>query len=151
MATYDQRYPASQDAERVSAGNAPRRIHTETGPFSRTSEFWVFVVTALAILVAGSAVSANGDHADVFPADRVWLYVTLLASAYLVSRGIAKAGSHGHDRADDQLDPGRNSAPLGERVKAAAKVLTDGPGDERHARYDERDTVVDTPHVERPL
>lgn len=135
MAAYDQRYAGSQDpTERLPRESAPHRVHTETGPFTRTSEFWVFLVTALAVLIAGSAVSANGDQADVLAADRVWLYVTLLASAYLLSRGLAKAGSHGHAHAEDHREHGHQGPPLGARVKAAARVLTDGPDEEHRDR-----------------
>ncbi len=118
----------------------------ETKHFSRTSEFWVFAAVAFGVLIAGSVVGANGDNADVFRADKSWLYVTILAAAYLLSRGIAKIGTGapavqglavGHDHRGDR-------APLADRVKAAAQVLTDGP-DARHRGADEERTVVDTP------
>lgn len=121
---------------------APRAV--ETKHFTRTSEFWVFAVVALAVLIAGSAVGANGDNADVFRADKAWLYVTVLAAAYLLSRGIAKNGTQAP--AAHALAPGhdaRDRAPLADRVKAAAQVLTDGP--EAHRRDDDERTVVDAP------
>ena len=33
---------------------------------------------------------------DIFLADKAWFYVTLLTVGYLVSRGLAKAGSRAH-------------------------------------------------------
>jgi hypothetical protein len=36
---------------------------------------------------------ASGDSLNAF---RIWLLVTILASAYMVSRGIAKAGAYEH-------------------------------------------------------
>jgi len=39
----------------------------------------------------------NGNGSDYFAADKAWLYITLLTIGYLVSRGLAKAGSHTRD------------------------------------------------------
>jgi len=36
---------------------------------------------------------ANGNNGDAFPAVRAWLYVSIVGSAYIVSRGLEKAGS----------------------------------------------------------
>ena len=59
----------------------------------RTTEFGVFVLVALGNLLA-SALVANGDgHDDYFRADKAWFYITLLAIAFIVSRGIAKIGN----------------------------------------------------------
>ena len=35
----------------------------------------------------------GGGEGDAFPAVRAWLYVAIVGSAYIVSRGLAKAGS----------------------------------------------------------
>ena len=51
-----------------------------------TTEFWAMVVSIIAILIA-AAVSDSFD--DV----RAWTLVAIIASAYMISRGIAKAGS----------------------------------------------------------
>ena len=46
------------------------------------------------LLIAAAVTTANGgSDNDVFSAEKAWLYVTILASAYLVSRGLAKSGS----------------------------------------------------------
>jgi hypothetical protein len=72
-------------------GTAPRRttppqLSTETRPSARTSELIVLVVSSLAIIIA-----AYLD--DAFNVEHGWTLVAILASAYLLSRGIAKAGS----------------------------------------------------------
>lgn len=58
----------------------------ETKEFLRTSEFWTTVATIFGICVAGLAL-------DALDSPRVSLLVTILAASYVVSRGIAKAGS----------------------------------------------------------
>jgi hypothetical protein len=63
-----------------------RRPWSETKPFFLTSEFVTFVVSALAVLIAMAA-------SDILDARAGWLLVTILAAAYMLSRGIAKAGT----------------------------------------------------------
>ena len=103
-----------------------RRLTTETKQFFKTSEFWVYLVILLGILIAGLVIEREEGGPDIFAADKVWLYVTMLTIAYLVSRGIAKAGVR-----DPYWDPPNDrrsdGAPIGERVKAAATALTEGP------------------------
>ena len=72
-----------------------RRLSTETKAAFKTTEFAAYVVVLIGILIAGAvskATSYAGNH-DPFRADRVWLYVTVLTVGYMVSRGIAKAGT----------------------------------------------------------
>lgn len=74
---------------------APRRLSTETKAAFKTTEFIAYVVVLAGILIAGVVTEASdyaGAH-DPFRADRVWLYATILTVGYMVSRGIAKAGS----------------------------------------------------------
>jgi hypothetical protein len=59
----------------------------ETKPFYRTSEFLVYIVAVAAVLIAGYSAD------DSLDAWRTWLLVAVLSSAYVVSRGLAKAGS----------------------------------------------------------
>ena len=59
----------------------------ETKPFFLTSEFLLTAATIAGLLVAGYL------HDDTLNAWRTWLLVAVVASAYIVSRGIAKAGS----------------------------------------------------------
>lgn len=58
----------------------------ETKEFLRTSEFWTTVAVIFGICIAGLAL-------DALDSPRVSMLVTILAASYVVSRGIAKAGS----------------------------------------------------------
>jgi hypothetical protein len=66
--------------------------HDETKWALLTTEFWAMVVLIVAILIA-AAVSDTLD--DV----RAWTLVAVVGTAYIVSRGIAKAGTE-HRPAD---------------------------------------------------
>jgi hypothetical protein len=71
------------DAEAV--GERTTGLHDETKWALLTTEFWAMVAIIVAILIA-SAVS------DGLDARRGWLLVAIVATGYIVSRGIAKAG-----------------------------------------------------------
>jgi hypothetical protein len=77
-------------------GTAPTgvwtRLTTETKQAFKTTEFWAMVAIVASILIA-SWIIDDGAAGDAFPAVRAWLYVAIVASAYIVSRGLAKAGS----------------------------------------------------------
>jgi hypothetical protein len=80
--------------ERVAhAGDAvARHVKTpETKEFFKTSEFIVWGLTVLGILIAAAAVTEGNGHD--FAASRAWLYVAIVSAAYIVSRGVAKAGT----------------------------------------------------------
>ena len=51
------------------------------------------VALVIAILIAGNAIEAEKGGPNIFSADKVWLYITILGSAYMISRGLAKSGS----------------------------------------------------------
>ena len=77
--------------------NAQPRHASETKSAFKTTELIVFVLVAVGVLIA-AAVTDNGDDGQGFGARSAWLYVTLLSIGYMVSRGLAKAGSRaGHD------------------------------------------------------
>ena len=91
---------------------APRgvvaRLTTETKQAFKTTEFWAMVAIVVGILAASWIVDdGEGGGLDAFPAVRAWLYVAIVASAYIVSRGLAKAGSHEPYWADREDLPGR--------------------------------------------
>jgi hypothetical protein len=69
----------------------PRTVFTttETKPSFKTSELIAYVVAVIGVLVA----SAMVDKSD-FGAQEAWFYVTLLTIGYMISRGLAKAGSY---------------------------------------------------------
>jgi hypothetical protein len=78
----------------------PSRLTTETKHALKTTEFWAYIAAVIGVLVASQLVtSGNGsgggadNNGDAFDASRAWLYVTILTVGYVVSRGLAKAGS----------------------------------------------------------
>jgi hypothetical protein len=75
--------------------HALRRLSTETKSAFKTTEFIAYLVVLAGIVIAGAVTKASsyGGNHDPFRADRVWLYATVLTVGYMVSRGIAKAGS----------------------------------------------------------
>jgi hypothetical protein len=64
----------------------------ETKSAFKTTELIVFVLSVLGVLIA-AAVTDNRDDGQGFGARSAWLYVTLLSIGYMISRGLAKAGS----------------------------------------------------------
>lgn len=66
---------------------------TETKASTKTSEFYVYLLAAAAILIAGYVV-------DGFNATETWMFFTYLSIGYMISRGLAKAGSRDPYRAD---------------------------------------------------
>jgi hypothetical protein len=90
---------------RASGARGLGRLSTETKHAFKTTEFWAMLAIIVGILLASLIVGDDGDGGagDAFPAVRAWLYVAIVASAYIVSRGLAKAGSrepYWADRAD---------------------------------------------------
>jgi flagellar motor component MotA len=69
----------------------------ETKAFYKTSEFIVFIVASIAVLLASFIVKTTEGHEDYFRADTAWLYVVILSVGYMVSRGLAKSGSRHRD------------------------------------------------------
>ncbi len=63
-----------------------RRKSTETKSAYKSTELIVYLVGAAAILIAGPVV-------DGFNATETWRYFTYLSIGYMISRGLAKAGS----------------------------------------------------------
>ncbi len=62
------------------------RPWAETKPFFLTSEFLAFMLAGAGVLIAAWV-------ADNFEAPRAWLIAAIVTSAYIVSRGLAKAGT----------------------------------------------------------
>ena len=77
---------------------APRR-GSETKAAFKTTEFIAYVVAVIGVMIASFLVSTTDAHEDYFRADRAWFYIVLLSIGYMVSRGLAKAGSRHHDDA----------------------------------------------------
>jgi hypothetical protein len=79
------------DGARVNRGVGVRRS-TETKASFKTTEFFAYLVVLIGIFIAG-AVTTGGHAHDVFRASQVWLYAAILTVGYMISRGLAKAGS----------------------------------------------------------
>ncbi|MEH1101308.1 hypothetical protein [Micromonospora sp. CPCC 205561] len=71
----------------------------ETKPSWKTTELAVYLLSVIGVLIASNAVGdgAANDGGDYFAADKAWWYITLLTIGYLISRGLAKAGSRSRD------------------------------------------------------
>jgi len=69
-----------------SAGERATGAHDETKWAPLTTEFWAMLVLILAILIAAAVSDSLGDV-------RAWTLVAVIATGYIVSRGIAKAGT----------------------------------------------------------
>src|SRR5215208_2401338 len=80
----------------LSAQGAAPKVHprekdadvsiTETKASTKTSEFYVYLAAAAAILIASLIV-------DGFNATEGWMFFTFLSIGYMISRGLAKSGS----------------------------------------------------------
>ena len=68
----------------------------ETKLFAKTSEFWATLVGVIAVAVIYNA--AADTSLDLF---RASLLATILGTAYIVSRGFAKAGARDHREHSD--------------------------------------------------
>lgn len=84
-----------------------RRLTTETKQAFKTTEFWAMVGLVVAILVSAAAIN-GGDTGgtDEFIARQAWLYVAIIGSAYMIGRGLAKAGSRDPYTADSDSNNG---------------------------------------------
>jgi hypothetical protein len=72
---------------------ARRRTISETKPALKTTELIVYLVSVVGVLVA-SAVVDKAQDGQGFDAHQAWFLVTLLTIGYMISRGLAKSGSH---------------------------------------------------------
>ena len=90
--------PVEQSRAHIDHADAApsRRLSTETKSSFKTTEFWLYVLAVVGVLIASYVVKTTGSHADYFRADRAWFYVVLLTLGYLGSRGLAKSGSRDH-------------------------------------------------------
>ena len=77
---------ASDNAGASQVHRAERRESTEAKSAYKTTELIVYVVAVAAVMIAGLVV-------DGFNATETWRFVTYLTVGYMISRGLAKAGS----------------------------------------------------------
>jgi hypothetical protein len=76
------------------------RWSTETKAAFKTTEFFAFLAAALAIIV--TAIVVDGDP-DPFNAEQALRHLTFLTIGYMISRGLAKAGSREPYAADRRM------------------------------------------------
>jgi hypothetical protein len=69
----------------------------ETKASFKTTEFWAMLGLIVAILVSAALIDGGDNGTDEFIARNAWLYVSILAGAYFISRGLAKSGSYEPD------------------------------------------------------
>ncbi|MPZ74309.1 MAG: hypothetical protein GEU74_13960 [Nitriliruptorales bacterium] len=74
-----------------SFSDVSRRLTTETKASFKSSEFWAYVLVAAGLFIASAVVDGEGPGG--FTPTEVWRLVTFLTIGYMVSRGLAKAGS----------------------------------------------------------
>jgi|tagenome__1003787_1003787.scaffolds.fasta_scaffold20895520_3 hypothetical protein len=96
---------AQQQQTQVRGGGALRRLTTETKNAFKTTEFWAMVVVIVGILVSAAAIKGGDNGTDEFIARHAWLYVSIVAAGYMISRGLAKSGSR-EPYNDDSRDGG---------------------------------------------
>jgi hypothetical protein len=77
----------------VAVNHGDRHVAQETKPSFKTTELVVYVASVLGVLIASLVVDVNQDGQG-FSAYQGWFLATLLTIGYLVSRGLAKSGSH---------------------------------------------------------
>lgn len=84
-----------------NVGHSHGRQSTETKASVKTSELIAYIVVFIGILIAGVVVNGQEDSPDLFTANQVWLYITILTLGYMLSRGLAKSGSRESYTPDD--------------------------------------------------
>jgi hypothetical protein len=89
--------PVTSNRGAVASRDGDRRVTRETKPSFKTTELIVYAVSVLGVLIASLVVDVNEDGQG-FSAYQGWFLVTLLTIGYLISRGLAKSGSHDDTR-----------------------------------------------------
>ena len=78
---------------RPARTTAVRRT-TETKQAFKSTEFWAMVAVIVGILVSAAVITGGATSGgDAFTSRQAWLYAAIVASAYIISRGLAKAGA----------------------------------------------------------
>lgn len=99
---YAQGPGGGHDRAAEAAAFARRHLRTpETKEFFKTSEFMIWALTAVLLGIAAAT-------SDALDGGRMWGYLAAVSAAYILSRGLAKAGTsrgnpenhrgHDHDR-----------------------------------------------------
>jgi hypothetical protein len=80
---------------RNKSGRGPKtsrrdRFTSETRQATKTTELIAYVAAVVGVAITALTV----DDDPNFGAERAWLYITILTVGYMISRGLAKAGSY---------------------------------------------------------
>jgi hypothetical protein len=87
-----QQQPQQPHQQQQAVDVVQRAVRTpETKPFYLTSEFLVYLFTVIGVAIAGASV--GGSDNDELGASLVWTLITVIGLAYIISRGISKAGT----------------------------------------------------------
>lgn len=83
-----------------SSSNPLQRVSLRSG--LRTTEFWVFFVVSISLLIAAAVSdSERALEGQGFGPQEAWKYVTALAAAFILSRGLTKFGGRDEDNRHD--------------------------------------------------
>lgn len=93
----------SNNARIPNQNTVQTRRTVETKPSFKTTEFYIWLIISAGILIA-AAVTDNGDDGQGFGADHAWQYVAFVTVGYLISRGLAKSGTRGHEDDDHRAN-----------------------------------------------
>ena len=66
---------------------------TETKQAFLTTEFWVYAAAVALVVIAAFWKGTTANGLNINNPNQAWWYLTALTGAYLVSRGLSKAGS----------------------------------------------------------
>lgn len=86
----------------VARTTGEQRLTTETKHAFKTTEFMAMAVVIVGILISAAAIKGGDTNGtDEFVARQAWLYVSIVAGSYFISRGLAKSGSRDPYWADE--------------------------------------------------
>jgi hypothetical protein len=88
-----ERLPAIDPEMRGGTRSVRAMRGQETKPAVRSTEFWIYLLAVGGTLAASYLVGRTAESVDAFRAGQAWWYIAVLTIGYLVSRGLAKAGS----------------------------------------------------------
>ena len=87
----------TENIRRNLTGEQFRPMPTETKASIKTTELFFYLAAVLAVVVASLIVGDKGPQTpDPFNAAQALQYITFLTIGYMISRGLAKAGSCNH-------------------------------------------------------
>jgi hypothetical protein len=84
----------STRSSEVDHNRTAARLSTETKAAPKTTEFFAMIAVIVGILVSAAVIKGGDTNGtDEFVARQAWLYVSIVAGSYFISRGLAKSGS----------------------------------------------------------